>query len=433
MNLYLSMSIAGTIPLAVYFLLKLWQGENSSLRWRMRLLKLPMFFYLCPFQVLKYQVPALFPDFFYRNIFGPADRLYLKREGYWAVPDFSGEYTLQPILLIFLALVWLLAATGFIIFQIVQYIRMLQKIRKDSISIPTPSYAPHTRRKITFRTCVSQNSPFTFGIFKPCIVLPDQKFTYDDQQMILLHEQTHVRNWDILHKLICFIICMVHCFNPATWFLLREYNIVSEQLCDEQVIKAFPTKKSRKAYALLLVAAAGKYTKAPHKTAYLNSNREKQMKKRIDYIMSTRKQKSGIISLLFILSIFTSSLTAIAYQEYSIAPETMEFLVDQDDFEVYSYRVDAYIEQIESLSFPNSGVIFIPDGNDEIQNLPLRNPLESRKSCSHSYKTGQIYHHKRNTSDGCTITIYEAKLCQKCSHYIILRKINSLTSEICTQ
>lgn len=422
MNLYLSMSIAGTIPLAVYFLLKLWQGENSSLRWRMRLLKLSMFFYLCPFQRLKYILPISLPDFFYRNIFRSVNRHYLKREGYLTVPDLSGEYALLPTVLVVFAFLWLLAVIGFVFFVIVQYIHMLQNLRKASFPISEPIYTPHIKRKISFRTCPGLDSPYTIGILKPCIVLPDQKFAPDILQMILLHEETHVRHWDILHNLICFIICLLYCFNPAVWLLLHEYNIVSEQLCDEQVVKAFSSRKSRKTYALLLVAMSGKQKNFPSKSRNLKSKGENHMKKRINTILNMKKRKAGIVPLLFSLSIFASSLTAFAYQEYSISNNMIE-LVDKDNKEFYFYDKDEYLKKIMVLSFSDSNAIFIPDGGGQILDIPDSNPISITKVCVHTYEIGTKYSHTTNSSGGCTIKECRAKTCKKCGHCIVLEEI----------
>ncbi|MDD7728243.1 MAG: hypothetical protein PUK34_01265, partial [Clostridia bacterium] len=56
--LYLCMSIAGSIPVILCFLLWLFQRQSYNYQLGKRLLLIGMFFYLVPFQVVKF----LFPD-----------------------------------------------------------------------------------------------------------------------------------------------------------------------------------------------------------------------------------------------------------------------------------------------------------------------------------------------------------------------------------
>ena len=79
-------------------------------------------------------------------------------------------------------------------------------------------------------------SPFVLGIIRPKIYLPD--FLYEsEQEYIILHEQTHVKRFDHIIKIIGFAALAVHWFNPLVWLAYSKLCEDMEMACDEAVLK----------------------------------------------------------------------------------------------------------------------------------------------------------------------------------------------------
>lgn len=80
--------------------------------------------------------------------------------------------------------------------------------------------------------------PFTFGLFRPVIMLPRGAAAWPPGRLhtALLHELGHIRRRDALVQSIAYVICLLFWFIPPLWLayaaLLRE----SESCCDQQVI-----------------------------------------------------------------------------------------------------------------------------------------------------------------------------------------------------
>ncbi len=82
----------------------------------------------------------------------------------------------------------------------------------------------------------SLSTPFVMGIIQPRIYLP-QSLTEKEIPFILLHEQTHIRRFDPLIKIIAFLVLCLHWFNPLVWIGFFSYSKDMEMSCDEAVIK----------------------------------------------------------------------------------------------------------------------------------------------------------------------------------------------------
>lgn len=79
-------------------------------------------------------------------------------------------------------------------------------------------------------------TPFVFHVLLPKIYLPSG-LEEQEQEYILLHEQTHIRRKDPLVKALAFTALCIHWFHPLVWiaFFLAERDM--EMSCDESVVK----------------------------------------------------------------------------------------------------------------------------------------------------------------------------------------------------
>jgi len=99
-------------------------------------------------------------------------------------------------------------------------------------------------------------TPNVFGIFSPKIYLPTY-LTPQEQRYIVLHEQTHIRRYDHIIKLIAFLVLCLHWLNPLAWlaFLLMSRDM--EMTCDECVLKELGGEaETKKGYSSVLLSLA---------------------------------------------------------------------------------------------------------------------------------------------------------------------------------
>ena len=90
------------------------------------------------------------------------------------------------------------------------------------------------------RTVISDHAamPFTYGLFRPTIVLPAsaEEWTTDRRRSVLLHELAHVRRHDLITNAVVQVACAVYWFHPLVWLAARRVRIEAERACDALVV-----------------------------------------------------------------------------------------------------------------------------------------------------------------------------------------------------
>ena len=104
--------------------------------------------------------------------------------------------------------------------------------------------------------CVT--APFTLGILRPRVYLPDD-LQGTARQAVLLHEQTHIRRRDPLTKPLFYAVVCLHWFNPLAWLAFCTFERDMEAACDEAAVRGRPLPE-RNAYceSLLHFAVQGR-------------------------------------------------------------------------------------------------------------------------------------------------------------------------------
>lgn len=100
-------------------------------------------------------------------------------------------------------------------------------------------------------------SPFVIGVIRPKIYLPST-LSEQEQSYIILHEQTHIRRFDHIVKIVAFFTLVVHWFNPLVWVAFILCNRDMEMSCDESVMKQMGADIRREYSSSLLCLATGK-------------------------------------------------------------------------------------------------------------------------------------------------------------------------------
>lgn len=422
MSLLMTMSLAGTIPLVIYYLIKLIFKEQCSTRLKMRLLKLSMFFYLCPFQECKYR--GWFPRIRWLYPKRTGEKIYLRKPGYMTVGVGGGYYTLLPVWEIALLAIWLVVIVVFIGWQLWKYIRLKRTLKKTSYSVYEGTIKNYGRKTVYYMKNPLLKTPFTVGVWRPWIIFPETELDRTEKEIIALHEMTHIKNHDILQKMVCLVVILLHWFNPAAWVLLYEYGVVSEQICDEVVTSNLNTLEERKIYAALLVEMAVKETKIPIVFADHLSGGKKRLKKRVEAILKPKRSKAGMLSAAIVLAVILCSATVAAYEK--------PFATTRDNIDETAEEMYVVLGTLsKSYDFSTSDIIFTEEQTGESFSLSLQEDASAYAQCTHNYVTGIIADHTKNSSGGCTVDEYQAKVCQNCKYYIKIKQTSTHTYYKC--
>ncbi len=136
-------------------------------------------------------------------------------------------------------IIWLIVFLCVVIMILIIYFTTLCEIKNAS----------HLRNNIYLSEKVK--TPAVYGIIKPKIILP-YSCKEKDIELIILHEEMHIRRADNLWRILAFMITAAHWFNPLCWIFLKLLLEDLELACDECVLARLGDDRAKE-YALSLL------------------------------------------------------------------------------------------------------------------------------------------------------------------------------------
>ena len=93
-------------------------------------------------------------------------------------------------------------------------------------------------RRVTVKLSDAINSPMSFGLFRPVVILPTQALGWNQSTLedVMVHELSHIRRLDWPTMLFCHLLSSVFWINPLVWFAKARVNEAAEQACDSAVL-----------------------------------------------------------------------------------------------------------------------------------------------------------------------------------------------------
>lgn len=204
---------------------------------------------------------------------------------------------------------WLSIAALLLVRRLIQTVRFRRGLRR--ISCPAPpelqaAFAQTARsmglhRAVRMRTFAAGGSPFVTGTLRPVVYLPEDTVSGSGLDMVLRHELTHCRRFDLLYKTVVDIAAAVHFFNPLVYYLRRQADRYCELSCDEQVVRGMDTDV-RKHYSrtILLLMRRGSL---PVRGGAALFEKRTNTKERIENIMNShmKRRLARAVSIALVL------------------------------------------------------------------------------------------------------------------------------------
>lgn len=456
MNILLAMSLAGSLGLMGYLFFYPIRVKFLSADRNYSFLKIIMFLFIVPFQYFKRTYDELISrlcNFFYlsastENV--KVESININRT-IFVSSDGSSEIRNQEIY-VALVSIWVFIVLIWILTRIRQYfyfrriiVQTSLRVKEHNLEIFEDCCREMKLKCERIRILMNDgiDTPFAVGVFRPYIVLPGCVCKRDDLRMIIFHELSHIKNHDLIFRLMTIAIMVVHFFNPLTFFFYYELVKAAEWASDEKVLEMIGREKVTD-YGILLIEMAGMKKNSQFSlTVGFKTEAAKSLERRINFMkrLPTSKTKMMICSLAMMVVLFWALPVSVkAYTPMNIfasyTPETDLGDVDtaQDlvfvpielrgkaevDFAPNDYYVIKYDFQLGDAFFVDA------DG----QCYLLEEGKTTRAGCVHDFQYGDIYRHQKNGA-GCTVTQYYGKKCSKCSYYEQINVKGTFSYTIC--
>lgn len=164
------------------------------------------------------------------------------------------------------------------------------------------------RSGVSVRVSDRIDTPLTYGVIHPAILLPKKTAWEQREQMnyILWHEYTHICHGDGVLKLFAAAALCMHWFNPFVWGMYFLLNRDIELACDESVVHRCGVD-DRSAYANMLIAMEAKRSGL---VPLGNNFSQNAIEERVRAIMKMRKISIGAV--IFAVGMVAGVTTAFA-------------------------------------------------------------------------------------------------------------------------
>ena len=161
------------------------------------------------------------------------------------VPNLGDSVNPMQIVVAVAAVIWMAGIVALLIYSVVSLLKLRRRLG-DAVQESGNIY-----------TSASLNSPFVMGLLRPKIYLPAH-LTEEETCYILLHEQTHIKRFDHVVKIVSFFVLCLHWFNPLVWVAFFLCGRDMELSCDEAVIKKLGSDVKKDYSTSLLTLATGR-------------------------------------------------------------------------------------------------------------------------------------------------------------------------------
>ncbi len=249
-----------------------------------------------------------------------------------------------------LAYVWLIGAIALMLLNVVRYVRLNIKIRKNGEVISCPETREYTDRRINVRIWENVASPFITGIFRPTLILPKTELSEEQLHNILRHEMTHFKRHDILYKWFAEFVKCVHWFNPISWYVSKQIASECEISCDMSVTKNM-TDSEEMSYVstILSLLPTGKSKQLPLTTQMASS---KKFLKRRFIMIKNKKTTSRFMSVI-------SAVIAVVMLSTTVFASGVLSDLTTDDYTIEITNNGEKIE-LKNKPFIENGEVYVP-------------------------------------------------------------------------
>lgn len=246
----------------------------------------------------------------------------------------SGIFHLDGNAVLFV--IWLVGASVLMILmmrRLVQYHRMIASgqdiIGCDARAILNEwRYRFGVRRSVRLLATKSSISPFTSGICKPVILIPESLLMRkhrSDLESVIAHEMAHIKRLDDLWIKLQNLIQIIYFFHPVVWIAGSRLQVGRECACDSLVLKQ--NRIRRETYARGLLNIIKMNTLGPDCVALIPSFSSERNKlftrlKRMKGEHNMRGiHKIGMIGLLTGLAVFILPMATSKWQPLKPGPQ----------------------------------------------------------------------------------------------------------------
>lgn len=239
------------------------------------------------------------------------------------------------------------------------------------------------------------STPINIGILKPEVIIPNEKYTDKELELVFKHELIHYKRQDFFYKLFIIIVSAINFINPLVYFMTKDINYYCESSCDEEVVK-ISTKEDVKIYSMVIAKTALEEKYKINRALSFSLNEKSITVKRIKTMFDEKKKFKGNITLFIASLLIILSFGAIILNIEYVAVQASE---NKDIINMEANEENEYIKRLEEVKDTNSLTNFFQEIMVSKDKTFLENLLkEENIKYKDTYKKIEFHYKKWNIS-----------------------------------
>lgn len=266
----------------------------------------------------------------------------------------------------YIGIIYISIVVLIITLRLTKYFIFRKKVIKESIVINDKEIINifnkarcdlNIKKNYSLRRNKKLSTPINIGILKPEVIIPNEKYTDKELELIFKHELIHYKRHDFFYKLFIIIVSAINFINPLVYFMTKDINYYCESSCDEEVVK-ISTKEDVKIYSMVIAKTALEEKYKINRALSFSLNEKSITVKRIKTMFDEKKKFKGNITL------FIASLLIIL--SFGVLILNIEYVVVQasenkDIINMETNEENEYIKRLEEVKDTNSLIKFFED------------------------------------------------------------------------
>lgn len=414
-----------------------------------------MYYLLAKAAVLYYLIPLPFLKRWYRGVVRAVlpekemeiARILLSKTNYAVHTDERIYVNAYAELQIAIVSVWLFVAVILMAGQLVKYLRTARWIARYTSTKMTERQKTYLagikgeygiRRHVLLYQGMDGEPSMTFGVYRPVIIC-GREVGSREAELLIRHELVHIRRLDALWKMLMQLTVFIHWWNPVMWILYFMIDRFCELSCDETVM-AGRSEEEIDEYLRLLIAEAQEESSSKKPSLRWEAgfgDNMREIRERVENLMSKKRWNKFAAGTLVATLIFANSMTVFAYKD--TFHETIQENASQEEIES-TLRVDEtmfvpdgidreVVQEVELVE--ETKILYDSQFTDEEGNIYPVPEITPQWGCDHTYVSGTLSDHTKNSDGSCVVTQYRAQRCSKCGAVVRGDRISQTTFDVC--
>lgn len=213
------------------------------------------------------------------------------------------------------------------------------------------------KKNYSLRRNKKLSTPINIGILKPEVIIPNEKYTDKELELIFKHELIHYKRHDFFYKLFIIIVSAINFINPLVYFMTKDINYYCESSCDEEVVK-ISTKEDVKIYSMVIAKTALEEKYKINRALSFSLNEKSITVKRIKTMFDEKKKFKGNITLFIASLLIILSFGVLILNIEYVAVQASE---NKDIINMETNEENEYIKRLEEVKDTNSLIKFFED------------------------------------------------------------------------